>query len=242
MTRKIIIDTDPGQDDAVAILLALAAMEALEVLELAGRKDIPLHAGSPGPLCRRLVMAGHIHGATGLDGYAFPPPTMPVQAQPGVDFLIATLNREAPRAVTLCTLGPLTDIALALVRDPGIAFRIERIVMMAGAQFEVGNITPAADFNFYVDAEAADVVLRCGAPVTMLPLDITHRMRSTPARRGALRPRHPQRAGAGGDAGIFRRLRPGQMRLGRCAAARPLRARLHVAPGHLHRTRRPCRR
>lgn len=209
MTRKIIIDTDPGQDDAVAILLALAATEALEVLgivavagnvprdlavenarrvlELAGRTDIPLHAGSPGPLCRRLVTAEHVHGATGLDGYPFPAPTMAVQAQPGVDFLIATLNREAPRTVTLCTLGPLTDIALALVKDPGIAFRIERIVMMAGAQFEVGNITPAADFNFHVDAEAADVVLRCGVPITMVPLDVSHQVRSTPPRLDRLR-------------------------------------------------------
>ena len=201
MTRKIIIDTDPGQDDAVAMLLALAAPEVLDVigvvvvagnvpltrtvtnarkvLELAGRADIPLYAGCSRPMRRAPVTAEHVHGTTGLDGHDFPEPTMKVQEQHGVDYLIDVLTREPPGSITLCTLGPLTDVAMALVKAPSIAPRIKEIVMMAGAQFEVGNITPAADFNFYVDAEAADVVLRSGVPITMLNLDVSHQVLST---------------------------------------------------------------
>lgn len=209
MTRKIVIDTDPGQDDAVAILLALASTDALDVravttvagnvpldrvttnarkiLELASRADIPVYAGCSRPLCRTLVTAEHVHGATGLDGPDFPAPTMPVQAQHGVDCLIDLLSREPPRSITLCALGPLTNIALALVKAPSIAPRIREIVMMAGAQFEVGNITPAADFNVHVDAEAADVVLHSGIPITMVPLDVSHQVLSTKARLDRLR-------------------------------------------------------
>ncbi len=201
MARKIIIDTDPGQDDAVAMLLALAAPDVLDVigvvvvagnvplartvgnarkvLELAGRADIPLHAGCSRPTRRAPVTAEHVHGPTGLDGHAFPEPTMPVQPQHGVDYLIEVLTREPAGSITLCTLGPLTNVALALVKAPSIAPRIREIVMMAGAEFEVGNITPAAEFNVYADAEAADVVLRSGVPITMIPLDLSHQVLST---------------------------------------------------------------
>jgi purine nucleosidase len=208
MPRKIIIDTDPGQDDAVAMLLALASPAELEVLgvvavagnvglhhnasnarkivELAGRPDIPVYAGCARPMRRHLVTAEHVHGETGLNGPDLPEPRIALQEQHGVDYIIDTLMAAEPGTITLCTLGPLTNIAMALVKQPAIAERIAEIVMMGGAYFEVGNMTPAAEFNIYVDPEAADVVLRCGAPITMLPLDVTHQILSTPERLDAL--------------------------------------------------------
>lgn len=208
MTRKIIIDTDPGQDDAVAILLALASPAELDVLgivavagnvgvnlnatnarkvvELAGRRDIPVYAGCERPMHRHLVTAEHVHGDTGLNGPDLPAPTLPLQEQHGVDYLVETLMAAEPGTITLCTLGPLTNVAMALVKEPRIAGRVAEIVMMGGAYFEVGNITPAAEFNIYVDPEAADVVMRCGAPITMLPLDVTHQVLSTPKRLASL--------------------------------------------------------
>lgn len=208
MPRKIIIDTDPGQDDAVAILLALASPEELDVLgivavagnvglhhnannarkiaELAGRRDIPVYAGCARPMRRTLVTAEHVHGDTGLNGPDLPDPTIPLQSQHGVDYLIEALMSAEAGSITLCTLGPLTNIGMALVKEPRIAERIAEIVMMGGAYFEVGNITPVAEFNIYVDPEAADVVLRCGAPITILPLDVTHQMQSTPGRLQAI--------------------------------------------------------
>ena len=209
MPRKIIIDTDPGQDDAVAILLALASREELEVLgivavagnvglhhnatnarkvvELSGRTDIPVYAGCARPMRRTLVTAEHVHGDTGLNGPDLPTPQIPLQKQHGVDYIIETLLAAEPKSITLCTLGPLTNIGMALVKAPEIAGKIAEIVMMGGAYFEVGNITPAAEFNIYVDPEAADVVMRCGAPITILPLDVTHMIQSTPARLDAIR-------------------------------------------------------
>lgn len=204
MPRKIIIDTDPGQDDAVAILLALASPEELDVLgivavagnvglhhnannarkvvELSGRIDVPVYAGCARPMRRQLVTAEHVHGETGLNGPQLPEPKMPLQKQHGVDYIIDTLMAAEPGTVTLCTLGPLTNIGMALVKQPAISGRIAEIVTMGGAYFEVGNITPAAEFNIYVDPEAADVVMRCGAPITILPLDVTHQIQSTPQR------------------------------------------------------------
>ncbi|HEY4202699.1 MAG TPA: nucleoside hydrolase [Devosiaceae bacterium] len=209
MARKIIIDTDPGQDDAVAMLLALASPEeldllgvvavagnvgltnnsrnALKVLELSGRTDVPVYAGCAGPMRRKLVTAEHVHGDTGLNGPDLPEPQIELQPQHGVDFIIETLLTEPAGTVTLCTLGPLTNIAMALIKAPSIAPRIMEIVMMGGAYFEVGNITPAAEFNIYVDPDAADVVMRSGAPITMLPLDVTHMIQSTPPRIDAIR-------------------------------------------------------
>ena len=208
MPRKIIITTDPGQDEAAAILLILGSPEdfdvlgvvavagnvrldktlrnARQILELAGRNDIPVFAGCERPMQRALVTAEHVHGPEGLDGPALPPPTMPVQPRHGVNFIIDTLRAEPAGSVTIASLSPLTTLATALVQAPDIAGRIGEIVMMAGAYFEGGNITPRAEFNVFVDPQAADVVLRCGAKMTMLPLDVTHRMRSTPARLDAL--------------------------------------------------------
>ena len=180
MARKIIIDTDPGQDDAVALLLALASPEldvlgitavagnvpldltsknARIVTELSGRRNIPVYAGCDRPLKRKLVTAEYVHGKSGLDGWDAPAPKLPLEPQHAVDFLIDTLRREAPGTVTLCPLGPLTNIATALTQAPDITDRIQGIVLMGGAYFEVGNVTPAAEFNIYVDPEAADICL-----------------------------------------------------------------------------------
>jgi purine nucleosidase len=202
--RKIIFDTDPGQDDFAAILMALGSPQELQVLgiiavagnvplhhtarnarricELAGRSDIPVFAGAEQPMGRKLVTAEHVHGKTGLDGPDLPEPKMPMQKQPGIDYLIETLRASAPGEITLCTLGPLTDVALALQRAPEIAGKIREIVMMAGAYFEVGNITPTAEFNVYVDPTAADIVFRSGVPLVVMSLDITHQVLVTPPR------------------------------------------------------------
>jgi purine nucleosidase len=209
MLRKIIVTTDPGQDEAAAILAILGSPGDFEVLgivaaigniglehteknvrkilELAGRTDIPVYAGCPRPMRRTLVTAEHVHGPTGLDGPDLPEPTMPLQAQHGVDYLVDALMAHEPGTITLVTLSPLTNLGLALVKEPAIAGRIREIVMMAGAYFELGNITPTAEFNVYVDPEAADVVLRSGIPIAMLPLDVTHQMLSTPERLARFR-------------------------------------------------------
>ncbi len=208
-TRKIIIDTDPGQDDAVAILLALASPEEIEVLgitavagnvplylteknariicELAGKADTLVYAGCEAPLHRPLVTAEHVHGKTGLDGPTWTDPTMPLQDTHAVDFIIDTLRRTAPGSITLCALGPLTNIAAALTRAPDIAQNIAQIVLMGGAYFEVGNITPTAEFNIYVDPEAADIVFKSGVDIVVMPLDVTHKALVTAPRNAAFR-------------------------------------------------------
>ncbi len=206
--RSIIIDTDPGQDDAVAILLALASPElnvlgitavagnvplALTtrnvciLLELAGRQDVPVYAGAARPMVRSLVTAEYVHGKTGLDGPDLPEPTLALTPGDATDFIIRTLREHPPGSVTLCPLGPLTNIGLALVRAPDIAPRIAEIVLMGGGCFEGGNITPAAEFNIFVDPHAAEVVFKSGVPITMMPLDVTHQVLSTRARIAAIR-------------------------------------------------------
>lgn len=207
--RKIIIDTDPGQDDAVAILLALASPEDIDVLgitcvagnvpldlttrnarivcELAGKTDVKIFAGCDRPLGRALVTAEHVHGKTGLDGPDLPEPTMPLQDGHAVDFIIDTLREHAPGTVTLCPLGPLTNVATALQKAPDIAKRIAKIVLMGGGYFEGGNITPVAEFNIYVDPQAADIVFKSGIPIVVMPLDVTHKALVTAPRNDAFR-------------------------------------------------------
>ena len=201
MKRSIIIDTDPGQDDAVAILLALASPEeldvraivcvagnvglaknvknALKVVELSGRTDVPVYAGSERPIRRDPITAEYVHGKTGLDGSDLPEPKIAQQKQHGVDYLIDALTAAAPGEITLCTLGPLTNIGTMLQRAPAVAKKVREIIMMGGAYFEVGNRTPTAEFNIVVDPDAADIVMRSGIPITMLPLDVTHQMLTT---------------------------------------------------------------
>jgi purine nucleosidase len=205
--RKIIIDADPGIDDAVAILLALAA-EELEMLgvvavagnlplaqternarlvcELAGRPEIVVYAGCARPILRPPVLASAIHGDSLGERLGLPEPATRLQAQHGVDFIIETVRAAEPGSITLCALGPLTDIAVALVKAPDIAGRIGELVIMGGAAFELGNVTPAAEFNIHVDPHAAEIVLGSGIPITMIPLDVTHQVLSTRPRIAAL--------------------------------------------------------
>ncbi len=204
----IIIDTDPGQDDAVAIFLALASPEldvlgitavagnvplaltevnARKLCEIAGRPDMKVYSGAIRPMVRSLVTAEHVHGKTGLDGPVLPDPKMPLQSQHAVDFLVETLMAHPAGTITLCTLGPLTNIALALVKEPRIASRVKQIVAMGGGYFEQGNVTPSAEFNIYVDPHAARLVFDSGIPITLMPLDVTHKALTTAKRVEAFR-------------------------------------------------------
>ena len=206
--QSLIIDTDPGQDDAVAILLALASPEinllgittvagnvplaltqlnARKICDLAGRTDLQVFAGLDRPLVRPLVTAEHVHGRTGLDGPVLPDPETLLQEQHAVDYIIDTLRREPAGSVTLAPIGPLSNIAMAMQRAPDIIPRIRQIILMGGAYFEVGNITPAAEFNIYVDPHAAQVVFASGVPVIMMPLDVTHKALTRTDRVAALR-------------------------------------------------------
>ena len=199
----IIIDTDPGQDDAVAILLAFASPEievlgitavagnvplaltevnARKICELAGRTDIKVYSGAARPLERTLVTAEHVHGRTGLDGPDLPAPRMHLQQQHAVDFIIDSLMAHPAGTVVLCVLGPMTNIALALTKEPRIASCIKRIVAMGGGFFEGGNVTPTAEFNIYVDPQAARLVFESGVPITLIPLDCTHQALTTKVR------------------------------------------------------------
>jgi purine nucleosidase len=200
--RPIIIDTDPGKDDAVAILLALSASDVLDtraltvvagnvplawteqnarsLVELAGRHDIPVHAGCEAPLLQALTTAERIHGKTGMDGAALPHPTLPLAKEHAVDALIEHLSAAPDRSITLCTLGPLTNVATAFARKPAIRAKIRELVMMGGA-VGLGNTTPAAEFNIYVDPHAASSVFESGVPIVMFPLDATHQAIATPA-------------------------------------------------------------
>ena len=209
MPRRIIIDTDPGIDDAVAILLALATPEELEVLgivavagnlplvqternarrvcELAGRAAVPVYAGCERPILRPPETAEHIHRETARDRLLLPEPTIALQAQHGVDFLVETLRAAEAGTITVCALGPLTNIAMALVKAPEITGRIGELVVMGGACFKLGNVTPTAEFNIHVDPHAAAAVFESGITITMLPLDVTHQLLTTGPRLAALR-------------------------------------------------------
>ena len=199
--RKIIIDTDPGQDDALAILLALGSPEldvlgitciagnvplpltirnAQLVCELAGRRDIKIFAGCGRPMVRDLVTAEAVHGQTGLDGPDWDEPTMGVQDMHAVDWLVEVLMAADDGEVTLCPVGPITNVAMAMVREPRIIPKIAEIVTMGGGFFVGGNTTPVAEFNVYVDPHAADVMYRSGVPIVTMPLDVTHKALMSP--------------------------------------------------------------
>ena len=195
--RKIIIDTDPGQDDAIAIMLALASPEfevlgitcvagnaplrltvrnAQIICEASGFPNTPIYVGEEKPTVGKLVTAEHVHGKTGLDGMKLFEPTIKPQSKHAVDYIVDTLRDNNPNTITLCPLGPLTNIAKALNKAPDIIPKIDQIVLMGGAYFEVGNVTPTAEFNIFVDPEAAEVVMKSGISITMLPLDVTHKV------------------------------------------------------------------
>ncbi len=205
---QIIIDCDPGQDDAAAIMLALASPE-LEVLgittvagnvpldltsrnarivcELCGRPDLAVFAGADRPLSGPMTTAEHAHGQSGLDGPDLAPPTMPLQPGHAVDFIVETLTAAPTGTVTLVAIGPLTNVALAVRKAPEAIRRARQVVLMGGGYFAQGNITPAAEFNFYADPEAAADVFRAGVPIVMMPLDVTHQALATPDRIARIR-------------------------------------------------------
>lgn len=190
---RCILDTDPGIDDALALFLALASPEvtlealttvsgnvpvtlttrnALTLLELAGRTDIPVARGSGNPLLRPLVDAAHVHADNGLGNISLPEPRIQPIAQHAVDLIIETIL-NAPNAITLVPIGPLTNIALAVRREPRIAQLVREVVIMGGAVRVPGNITPSAEFNIYVDPEAAHIVFQAGWPLRLVSLDTT---------------------------------------------------------------------
>lgn len=214
MSTPIVLDCDPGHDDAIALLLALASPEidvrgvttvagnselsnttrnALTVLEVAGRPEVPVAAGCERPLVKPLRTAAHVHGESGLEGPTLDPPSIqPIDAH-AVDF-IAEVVSASSEPVTLVPVGPLTNIAMLLRRYPQVRDGIERIVLMGGAVAE-GNTTPSAEFNIWVDPHAADIVFRSGIDLTMIGLDVTHQ-----ARMGA---DHGRRLREAGRCGAF---------------------------------------
>ena len=207
--RSVIFDTDPSPDDAIAFLAAIAspaefevlaittvggnvpvpltAKNALKALELAGRTDVPVYKGASAPLVRPLVTAEHVHGRTGFDGYDLPEPTTALARGFAPDVIVDLVMSRPSGTVTLCCLAPLTNIALALAREPRLAKHLAGIVLMGGAMSEGGNITSAAEFNFFVDPEAAARVFSSGAAITMIPLDCTHQALITDVRLEVLR-------------------------------------------------------
>lgn len=201
MKRPIIIDTDPGQDDALAILLALASEEvevlaittvagnvpqplvttnALALLTLTDRTDIPVYRGCERPMLRPLYTAEYVHGPTGVDGADLPEPIVQVEPGHAVDLIIEACLDAGDEPVTLCPMGPLTNIGMAMAKEPRIIRSIREIVWMGGAFDEAGNTTPLAEFNAFVDPHAAHIVFTSGVPLTIFPLDVTHRALMTP--------------------------------------------------------------
>jgi purine nucleosidase len=207
--HSIIIDCDPGQDDAIALLLAMSSPDELDILgvtavagnvplalternarqvcDIAGRSDVSVYAGCSKPIVRNLVTAEHVHGNTGIDGIDIVEPTRPLSKKHAVDFIVDTLNAADKESITLVPMGPLTNIGQAISKDPAILEKVEQIVLMGGAMREGGNISPSAEFNILVDPHAADIVFRCGRPITVMGLDVTHQVLATPERRDRIR-------------------------------------------------------
>lgn len=207
--RSLLIDCDPGIDDAVALLLAFAAPEALRLLgvttvagnvgpaltarnarlirELARREDVPVHAGAERPLLRDPVDAGHFHGASGLGDVDVFEPRVPLAPGHAVSFMIDTLRHQPAGSVSIAITGPMTNVALAMRLAPDIVPRIHELVIMGGARSAGGNITASAEYNIFADPHAAAIVLRSGAPVIMCGLDLTHQVRATPQRVAGIR-------------------------------------------------------
>lgn len=226
--RKVILDCDPGQDDAIALFLAMSAPEELDILgittvagnvpltltqrnarmmcDIAGKTELPVFAGCTQPIVRDAITAEYIHGATGIDGIDVFEPKTPLQDQHAVDFIIESLSKAENNSVTLVPTGPLTNIGTAIQREPAILDRVEEIVLMGGAMRESGNRTPSAEFNIMVDPHAAELVFNCGRPVSALGLDVTHQVLSTRdrvSRIGALA--NPVADATAGMLGFFHR-------------------------------------
>ena len=207
--QRIIIDCDPGQDDAVALFLAMASPDELEILgitavagnvpleltqrnvrlmcDIAGHGDIPVFAGCDRPMVRDLLTAEKVHGKTGIDGIEIVEPQTPLQEQHAVDFIVETLRAAEDESVTLVPTGPLTNIGTVIDRAPDVLPKIRQLVIMGGAMREGGNYSPSAEFNILVDPHAAAIVFDCGRPITAMGLDVTHQVLSTRARVDRIR-------------------------------------------------------
>lgn len=199
--RKLILDCDPGQDDAVALFLAFSSPDELDILgittiagnvpleltqrnarmmcDVAKKEDLRVYSGCDRPMQRESITAEYIHGATGIDGLDIFEPATPLQEQHAVDFIIETLLSAEEDSITLVPTGPLTNIGTAIDREPSLLKSIKDIVLMGGAMRESGNRSPSAEFNIMVDPHAADVVFKCGRPITVMGLDVTHQVLST---------------------------------------------------------------
>jgi purine nucleosidase len=226
--QRIIIDCDPGQDDAVALFLAMASSDELEILgitavagnvpleltqrnvrlmcDIAGRGDIPVFAGCDRPMVRELLTAEKVHGKTGIDGIEIVDPETPLLEQHAVDFIVETLRAAEDASVTLVPTGPLTNIGTVIDRAPDVLPKIRQLVIMGGAMREGGNYSPSAEFNILVDPHAADIVFSCGRPITSMGLDVTHQVLSTRARVDRIRQLgNPVAAATAGMLGFFER-------------------------------------
>lgn len=202
--RDLIIDTDPGADDVVALFLAMASPDELNIRaittvagnvrlektsrnarlarEWANREDIPVYAGAGRPLVRPPIYAADVHGEEGLTGVSVHEPKEPLAEGNAVQYLVDTLGSAKPHSITVAMLGPQTNLALALIQRPEIVKGIKEVVIMGGAHFNGGNMTPVAEFNLYADPHAAEVVLASGVQLTYLPLDVTHKVLTSDAR------------------------------------------------------------
>jgi len=203
------MDCDPGQDDAIALLLAMSSPDELDILgittvagnvplelternarlmcDIAGRSDVPVYAGCAQPMCRDLLTAEKVHGKTGIDGVDIVELRHTLEEQHAVDFIVETLRAAEDNSVTFVPTGPLTNIAMAVEKDASILSKVDEIVLMGGAMREGGNHSPSAEFNILVDPQAADIVFRCGRPITVMGLDVTHQVLATPERRDRIR-------------------------------------------------------
>lgn len=208
MTRRVIIDCDPGVDDAVALLLAFGAKDAIDLLgvttvagnvgaaltarnaclirELAAREDVPVFAGCNRPLVREPIEAGHFHGESGLGPLPIGTPRRGVAAEHAVDFLVRTLLAAEPASISLVITGPMTNVATAIKRAPAVLRGIGEFAIMGGARTEGGNITASAEYNIHADPHAAQIVFNAGPPVFAFGLDATHQVRANPARSAAI--------------------------------------------------------
>jgi len=207
--RPVIIDCDPGQDDAIGLLLAMSSPDELNILgittvagnvpleltqrnarlmcDVARRSDIAVYAGCARPMQRELLTAEHVHGKTGIDGIGISEPRHPLGRQHAVEFIVETLRAAEENPITLVPMGPLTNIATAIDQDASVLDGIQEIVLMGGAMREGGNHSPSAEFNILVDPHAADIVFRCGRPVTVMGLDVTHQVLASSERRDRIR-------------------------------------------------------
>ena len=205
----VIIDCDPGQDDAVALALAFSAPEIFEILgvttvagnvplnltqrnarlvcEICNRSDVKIYAGCDKPMEQELVTAEYVHGQSGLDGIDIYEPEHPLEKTNAVDFIIETLLAADDNSITLIPTGPLTNIGTAINKEPNILPKIKEIILMGGAAKEGGNVTPSAEFNIYVDPEAADIIFKCGRPIVVMSLDVTHQVLTSRKRLDRIR-------------------------------------------------------